>query len=84
MNNFIEMGIRRDWTNTTGATVNSGQAVAIATGSASMGVLGVAVDTIAPGATGAVQIQGVVSLPALSTDVWAEMAIIYWNVPPAN
>lgn len=50
-----------------------------------MGVrVGIALTDIASGATGAVRVEGVFSLPKLSTDVIAQGALVYWDASPGE
>lgn len=70
---YVQAGKVLDYTNTGSATIASGEGVLIGT------KLGVALTTIAVGATGAVQICGVFTLPKLSTDNMTQGASVYWD-----
>lgn len=70
---FVQAGKVLDYTNAGSATIASGDAVLIGT------KLGVALTAIPAGATGAVQICGVFTLPKLGTDNMAQGASVYWD-----
>lgn len=56
-----------------GSNITSGQVVVV-------GVrVGVALASIASGATGAVRVKGIFTLAKLSTDVVAQGALLYWD-----
>lgn len=66
-NNFVHSGDRKTWTNATGAAVASGQLVKVGPSQ-----LGVALVSIANGASGSVALQGVWSgIPKVSGAVFA-------------
>jgi predicted RecA/RadA family phage recombinase len=69
--NYLQNGLVLD--HTAGADIASGAVVVI-------GVrVGVALDAIANGAVGPLQVEGVFSLAKKSTDVIAQGAIVYWD-----
>ena len=73
--NFQQDGSVIQWTNGTGASVASGQMVKLSH------CLGVALQTIANGATGSVQIEGVFSgIPKVSDAVFAQGSKLIWDV----
>lgn len=69
---YVQAGKVLDFTNA-GSAIASGEGVLIGT------KLGVALTAIAAGATGAVQICGVFTLPKLSTDNITQGAAVYWD-----
>lgn len=71
--NYVQEGDVLNYTNASGSTIASGTAVLIGTW------LGVALADIANTATGSVAIEGVFTVPKLSTDVVTQGAILYWD-----
>lgn len=71
--NYVQEGDVLNYTNTSGSTITSGTAILIGTW------LGVALADIANGATGSVAIEGVFTVPKLSTDVVTQGAAVYWD-----
>ncbi|MDA8376377.1 MAG: DUF2190 family protein [Planctomycetia bacterium] len=69
MQNYIHQQDRESYTNVSGAAINPGDVVVLANpmGGNSRGRIGVAIDTIANGQTGELQVAGVVSLPVSDT-----------------
>lgn len=74
MKNFVEEGDVKTWTNSTGSNVVSGQVVKMSH------ILGIAVTDIADGATGAVRIRGVYTVPKVSAAVFAVGEKLLWDV----
>lgn len=73
--NHVQEGAVLQWTNGTGASVASGQMVKISH------MLGVALETIANGATGSVAVEGVFSgIPKVSAAVFAVGEKLVWDV----
>ncbi|UXY13861.1 DUF2190 family protein [Chitiniphilus purpureus] len=72
--NFKQTGDVLDWVNLTGAAVTSNSVVKAGA------TLGVALVDIAPGAVGAVRIQGVFELPKVTTAVIAQGDPVLWDV----
>lgn len=73
-NNFVQPGDVITWTNATGAAVVSGQVVVVGA------TLGVALVDIAIGASGSVRVEGVFSVPKVTTAVIAQGARLLWDV----
>lgn len=71
--NYVQEGDVLNYTNASGSTIVSGTAILIGTW------LGVALADIANGATGSVAIEGVFTVPKLSTDVVTQGAVLYWD-----
>lgn len=71
--NFIQRGSVWDYT-PSGSSVSSGDVVVMGA------VLGVALADIADGATGAVQVDGVFSLPKVTAAVVAQGETVVWDV----
>jgi len=71
---YVQPGEVIDWTNGTGAAKASGAVIAIGQ------ILGVALVDIANGATGAVQITGVFTVPKVSAAVIAQGESLVWDV----
>lgn len=74
MKNFVQPGKTLSWTNATAAAVVSGDPVLVGN------VLGVATGDIAIGATAALELEGVFTLPKVSTDNIAQGAVLAWDV----
>lgn len=72
--NFVQPGKTMSWTNGTGNAVASGSLVIVGQ------VLGVALVNIAAGATGAVMLEGVFTLPKVSGAVIAAGESLVWDV----
>lgn len=72
--NYVSEGDVIPWTNTTGSAVASGQVVAMGH------TLGVALVAIAAGATGAVAIEGVFTVPKVSGAVFVQGEKLIWDV----
>jgi predicted RecA/RadA family phage recombinase len=73
--NYVSEGEVWQWTNNTGASVASGQMVKMSH------TLGVAMQTIANGATGSVQVEGVFSaIPKVSGAVFVQGEKLVWDV----
>jgi predicted RecA/RadA family phage recombinase len=72
--NFVQPGNVLDYTNGTGSDIASGDVVVIG------GLLGVALDDIADGDAGVVQITGVFTLPKVSGAVIAQGESLVWDV----
>lgn len=78
--NFVTDGDRIQWTNGTGAEVVSGQLVKVGPS-----LLGVALMTLANGATGTVAIEGVFSgMPKVSAAVFAKGEKLLFDVSAAS
>ena len=73
MKNFVEEGDVKTWTNSTGSNVVSGQVVKMSH------MLGIAVTDIADGATGAVRIRCVYTVPKVSAAVFAVGEKLLWD-----
>ena len=71
MKNFIQKGMTL--TLLAAAAIQSGEAMLVGK------IFGVAMANVAAGATGEFETEGVFELPALSTDVAAQGAILYWD-----
>lgn len=69
---YVQAGKVLDFTNS-GTAIASGDGVLVGTR------LGVALTAIAAGATGAVQICGVFTMPKLGTDNIGQGALVYWD-----
>lgn len=69
---YVQAGKVLDFPNA-GSAIASGDGVLVGT------KLGVALASIAAGATGSVQICGVFALPKLSTDNMTQGAAVYWD-----
>lgn len=76
--NYVREGDEFGYTNGTAAAINAGDLVTIGT------MVAVALDNIAIGATGAVKLNGVFTLPKLGTDVIAELVDVYWDPLAGN
>lgn len=72
--NYIQKGDVIDYTNASGSTITSGTAIKLSH------CIGVALTDIADGATGAVAIEGVFSLPKVSAAVFAVGEKLIWDV----
>ena len=73
--NHVQEGNVLQWTNGTGASVASGQMVKVTN------MLGVALETIANGATGSVAVEGVFSgIPKVSAAVFTVGEKLIWDV----
>lgn len=73
MNSYKQPGQTMDWVNTSGGAVAVDSLVKIGDR------VGVACVDIAPGETGAVQMEGVVEVPKKSTDVVAQGDALYFD-----
>jgi predicted RecA/RadA family phage recombinase len=71
MKNYIQDGMRMNYTPS--SAVTSGQAVLVGS------KIGVAVADIAANATGALAMDGVFELPKVTTDVVAQGDALYWD-----
>lgn len=71
--NYVQEGDVIDYPNTSGATISSGTAFLIGLW------LAVALADIANNATGSAAIEGVFTVPKLSTDVVAIGVALYWD-----
>jgi predicted RecA/RadA family phage recombinase len=76
MTKYIHSGIRVPYTNATGSTIASDAVVNIVTGTS--GHAGVAMADIANGATGQLQVQGVVSLDKTTGEAMTLGQVVYW------
>ena len=74
-NNFRQIGEVMDYTNTTGATIKSGDVVLVGKR------VGVALGDIADQKVGSVQMEGVFDLPKKPADAPAQGALVYWSAP---
>ena len=74
MKNSVQPGKTLNWTNATAAAVASGDPVLVGN------VLGVATGDIAIGATAALELEGVFTLPKVSTDNIVQGAALAWDV----
>ena len=72
--NFVSDGDVLPWTNTTGNAVASGQLIVIGH------TLGVALVAIANGASGAVAVEGVFTVPKVSGAVFVQGEKLVWDV----
>lgn len=73
MKNFVQEGDRLQFTNGTGATLTSGSMALVSKR------VGVAVADIANAAVGILAMEGVFTIPKLSTDVVAQGDLLYWD-----
>ena len=78
MKNFVQPGKTLIWINATAAAVVSGDPVLVGN------VLGVATGNIAIGATAVLELEGVFTLPKVSTDNIAQGAVLAWMFPLAS
>lgn len=72
--NYVQAGRVIDWVNGTGGSKSAGSVIKMGN------VLGVALVTIADGATGAVQVGGVFTVPKVSGAVIAQGESLTWDV----
>ncbi len=77
MKTFRYSGETIPWANSTGSTITSGSIVVIVAGL--LGAIGIAADDILDGMTGALSIDGVHELTALSTDTGSVGDRFYWD-----
>lgn len=77
MKTFQYRGQRISWTNTTGSAVASGGVVVILSGTT--GYIGIAVDAIAIGAAGEVEVEFVHQLTKNTGEAFTPGQLIYWN-----
>lgn len=78
MTNEVQDGKKITWTNGTGSNVVAGQVVAV-------GILvGVACVAIANGASGAVAMDGVFTVPKATGNAWVSGAKVLWDVSAAK
>jgi predicted RecA/RadA family phage recombinase len=73
MKNYVQDGDRLTYTNGSGSTITSGTGVLVGLR------VGIATADIANGAIGTLAMEGVFTLPKLSTDVVAQGALLYWD-----
>lgn len=76
--NYVQPGEVIDWVNGTGSSKAAGSVVAMGN------ILGVALATIANGATGPVCINGVFTVPKVSAAVIAQGESLVWDVSAAS
>lgn len=75
--NFVQEGGVLNWTNGTGSAVSSGDVVVL--GATSDAVIGVALVDIANGASGAVALEGVFTVPKVSAAVFKQGESLIWD-----
>lgn len=78
MKNYIQDGDRLTWTNGTGSDVAAGAPVVIGN------LIGVACVAIANGASGAVAMEGVFTLPKATGSAWTAGSRLLWDASAAR
>lgn len=76
--NYVSDGDVIPWINTTGASVASGQVVAVGH------MLGVALGVISAGATGSVAVEGVFTVPKVSGAVFVQGEKLVWDASASS